>query len=128
MVIHEKGVKSEHIFGYIMKNSRNYNYIPVLYKGKLVASATSCYDPSYKSSQNSRSPQPTDFYYTLVLAQAERASEDPPFEIEYFIIVVNRTTRFPLREIETGNLMANILDDDPLASPLEEYIGAGSTY
>ena len=99
------------LFNYILKNAHIYDFLSILLHRQAIATAFSCWDPcSAKTQQNG------DFFYTLILCAAENS--DKSFKLEYFIIVVNKATRFPHRDVEPSNFS---IDSDPL----EEYIGSG---
>lgn len=118
--------EADSLLRYIHKNYKVYDFVDISHNDKSIAFSCSSRDPSFKSSYETARIPETDFYYSMIISQAESYPERIQSQLEYFIVVVNHKTRFPHREVETGNLIAMQQDEGKASDPLDEYIAGGS--
>jgi hypothetical protein len=110
--------ESVELFRYILFHPTLYGFQPIIRNGKPTAFGITVSSPiQTKAATN------TPFDYTLIVSEAEKVSgvKSNFFEIEYFILVVDKENSFPhLKLNEIGEIAQNIEMD-----PLLEYIGGG---
>ena len=98
------GVDSELLFRYVLKNANEkYKFTTIHCRGKVIGTSLSTDDPTFRNrrTQSLKNAQ-GDYDYSLVICPTEKGLSEP-FGLEYFILVANKSTRFPLEKVRVTN-------------------------